>query len=87
VRGQLAQSLSQRLYIVSGDVYPLELRIQLTTEPDADIVCARARNHFDPTLDFYEYEVETTAGGGISPEIQRYKDLFKQVNARMRYTM
>jgi eukaryotic translation initiation factor 2C len=58
---------------------------------DADIVCARAKHHFDPDsagdvdLNFSESaEVQSrqsgSEGAGAARSLQRYKDLFKPLN-------
>ncbi|KAB5595487.1 Argonaute-like protein [Ceratobasidium theobromae] len=51
----------------------------------ADIVCERAKNHYDPSFDLDE--TETTASGAGSSTVQRYKDQFKQTHEGMRYKM
>jgi hypothetical protein len=55
---------------------------------DADIVCERARNHYDPSVDFSSFgEGETSTSGGAASSVQRYKDQFQPIHASMRYKM
>lgn len=48
----------------------------------ANVVCERAKNHFDPSVNYAMYDGEST-GEHISPLIQRYQPL----HAAMRYKM
>jgi len=54
----------------------------------ADIVCERAKNHYDPSVEFSSFDDggTTTSGGGGST-VQRFKDQFQPIHASMRYKM
>lgn len=50
----------------------------------ADIVCERAKNHYNPSVGYHSVdETETTTSGGE----QRYEDLYEHTHASMRYKM
>jgi len=54
---------------------------------DADIVCARAKNHFDPAGSL---EIDTAGSPGTgarSPPIEAYKRAFVPINQRIMDTM
>jgi hypothetical protein len=61
----------------------------LTIPPtDADIVCARAKHHFDPEasgdvdLNFSESGDQQSRAGSDTSGLQRYKDLFKPLHSQ-----
>ncbi|KAB5595488.1 Argonaute-like protein [Ceratobasidium theobromae] len=51
----------------------------------ADMVCARAKNHYDPSFDLDG--TETTASEARSSTMQLYQDQFQQAHENMRYKM
>ncbi|KAJ1305975.1 hypothetical protein OPQ81_010690 [Rhizoctonia solani] len=56
----------------------------------ADIVCARAKNHYDPSVGYQSIDdTETVASGATAPQtgVQRLKDLFKPTHQNQRYRM
>ncbi|KAG8696743.1 hypothetical protein FRC11_000519, partial [Ceratobasidium sp. 423] len=54
----------------------------------ADIVCARAKNHYDPSIGYHSIDdTETVASGETGSAVQRYKDLFEQIHQEQRYKM
>jgi len=53
----------------------------------ADIVCERAKNHYDPSIDLSADDAATTASGGGSSTVQRFRDQFQPIHASMRYKM
>jgi len=50
---------------------------------DADIVCARAKNHFDPTGNLSMSDTATQLSGSAAGDLQSYKDAYKQVAGPM----
>jgi hypothetical protein len=80
----LAQSLFLLPSIVSGLAF-VATNDFLIIQTDADIVCERAKNHYDPGLDMDE--TETLASGAGSSTVQRYKDLYRPTHEGMRYKM
>lgn len=55
----------------------------------ADIVCERAKNHFDPSVGYNSIdETETVASGaGSSTAVDRYRQLWRPAHEGMRYKM
>ncbi|KAG8686518.1 hypothetical protein FRC08_012472, partial [Ceratobasidium sp. 394] len=53
----------------------------------ADIVCERAKNHYDPSVDLSADDAATTTSGGASSAVQRFRDQFQPIHASMRYKM
>ncbi|QRV72427.1 argonaute-like protein [Ceratobasidium sp. AG-Ba] len=54
----------------------------------ADIVCERAKNHYDPSVDFSSIDDgATTASGAGSSTMQRFRDQFQPIHPSMRYKM
>ncbi|KAG9100456.1 hypothetical protein FRC06_004126 [Ceratobasidium sp. 370] len=53
----------------------------------ADIVCERAKNHYDPSIDLSADDAATTASGAASSTVQRFRDQFQPIHASMRYKM
>ncbi|KAK7450614.1 hypothetical protein VKT23_012924 [Stygiomarasmius scandens] len=49
----------------------------------ADIVCARAKNHFDPTGNLSMSDTATQLSGSAAGDLQSYKDAYKQVAGPM----
>lgn len=62
---------------------PPQRVLTICPEIDADIVCSRAKNHYDPedTRGFQLSESGDTEGTQGSSVLQRYKDGFKPLNA------
>jgi eukaryotic translation initiation factor 2C len=55
---------------------------------DADIVCARAKNHYDPSFGYGSVDdTESAASGESGAAPQRYQDNFKQTHNGQRYKM
>jgi hypothetical protein len=75
-------------FIVSPSMPAAELGELLTRILDADIVCERAKNHYDPSVEFSSFDDGgTTTSGGASSTVQRFKDQFQPIHASMRYKM
>ncbi|CAE6429216.1 unnamed protein product [Rhizoctonia solani] len=54
----------------------------------ADIVCERAKNHYDPSIGYNSLDdTETVASGATGSNVQRYRDLFKPAHEGQRYKM
>ncbi|CAE6485724.1 unnamed protein product [Rhizoctonia solani] len=54
----------------------------------ADIVCERAKNHYDPSIGYNSIDdTETVASGATGSNVQRYRDLFKPAHEGQRYKM
>ncbi|CAE6417203.1 unnamed protein product [Rhizoctonia solani] len=54
----------------------------------ADLVCARAKNHYDPAFGFASGDdTETVASGETGSSVQRYRDNFKKAHDGQRYKM
>jgi len=54
----------------------------------ADIVCERAKNHFDPSVNYASMDdAATTTSGGGSSAVTKFKDLYKPTHESMRYKM
>ncbi|KAK7444785.1 hypothetical protein VKT23_015102 [Stygiomarasmius scandens] len=49
----------------------------------ADIVCARAKNHFPPTSRFSMSDTATQVSGSAAGDLQGYKDAYKQIAGSM----
>ncbi|QRV72448.1 argonaute-like protein [Ceratobasidium sp. AG-Ba] len=67
---------------------PAPLHSCSTSFPDARIVSGRAKNHYDPSVDFSSTDDEATeASHGESSMMQRYRDHFQPVHQSMQYRM
>ncbi|CUA70377.1 Protein argonaute-1 [Rhizoctonia solani] len=54
----------------------------------ADIVCERAKNHYDPAIGYNSIDdTETVASGATGSGVQRYRELFKPAHEGQRYKM
>ncbi|KAK7458844.1 hypothetical protein VKT23_009853 [Stygiomarasmius scandens] len=53
----------------------------------ADIVCSRARNHYDPDSDLFNSESGSSITSNEPDSLQQHRDQFKSVNARLQATM
>ncbi|KAH7334657.1 argonaute-like protein [Rhizoctonia solani] len=54
----------------------------------ADLVCARAKNHYDPAFGFASADdTETVASGETGSNVQRFTDNFKKTHDGQRYKM
>ncbi|CUA66950.1 Protein argonaute-2 [Rhizoctonia solani] len=54
----------------------------------ADLVCERAKNHYDPSFGYASADdTETVASGATNAAVQRFKDNFKKTHDAQRYKM
>ncbi|CAE6418353.1 unnamed protein product [Rhizoctonia solani] len=54
----------------------------------ADIVCERAKNHYDPSFGYASVDdTETVASGATGAAVQRFKENFKKTHDGQRYKM
>lgn len=87
MRGQRGQCLSLRLCTVSVSFL---IHVKCTTSRmmllDADIVCARARNHFDP-MGSIEVGTGDSPTARAAPTIAAYKSAFKPAKAPLANNM
>lgn len=67
-------------YTVSSQHIVYLLCIPLTLSSDADIVCARAKNHFDPSSDVNLSETYSQIGSkDVDITLESFKKNFKQL--------
>lgn len=66
----------------------MHLQVLLTsTFIDADIVCSRAKNHYDPTARLDLSESGTVENSNAEAQLQVFKDNFNPINERMQRRM
>ncbi|THU93245.1 argonaute-like protein [Dendrothele bispora CBS 962.96] len=53
----------------------------------ADIVCSRARNHYDPDSDLFNTDSNSSIGSSEHDTLQQHRDQFKSVNPNLQSTM
>ena len=82
---QLVLYPSRRRFIVSS-TYALHGSC-LTCHTDADIVCARSKNHFSPEINLEDTEAESQTSQSIETQLERYKREYKPLHDNMSRNM
>ena len=87
MREVLVQYPSQPLSTVRRELLCFTIVALMSVFIDADIVCSRAKNHYDPSARLDPSESGTADQSNAEAQLKIFKDNFNPINERMKRRM